>query len=145
MMPRKITITAALAAALATPSSAWTVTQSRAKPTDKANMTASATSSGATLLVGCLHGHVEPRLLFPRRIGYGRPAVSYRFDDGPVTPRIGSLSSNGATLYLWTTDHADAVVQLGGAKRFRVQFDGAFFDFDLTQGGRELPAISCKS
>jgi hypothetical protein len=143
-MLRKIAIAAGLTFALAAPCSAWTVAQNRDKLTDKANVKASTTSGGATLLVGCLQGHVEPRLVFPRRIGYGRPSASYRFDDGPVTPRIGSLSGNGTTLYLWTMDHADALEKLRNAKRFRVQFDGAFFDFDLTQGGKELPAISCK-
>lgn len=110
--------------------------------TDQTLTWASVSSPPATLLVGCLNGSVQPRLTFPQRIGYGQPGVSFRFDDGPVVPRIALVSDDGTTLYIWISDFDDAMAKLRRGKRLRVQISDAFFDFDLTRGDK-LPAIRC--
>jgi hypothetical protein len=125
------------------PASAWTVTHQRDPMTDKMFTWASARSGAATLLVGCLNGSVQPRLTFPARIGFGRPGASFRFDDGPVVPRIGMIGDDGTTLYIWHADYTDAMTHLRKGKRLRVQMGSAVFDFDLT-AGEPMPAIGCR-
>jgi hypothetical protein len=110
--------------------------------TDKTLTWASARSEGATLLVGCLNGQVQPRLTWDRRIGFGTIGVSYRFDDGPVTPRMAMVSQDGTTLYAWPMDHADALARLRKGKRLRLNIGKAFYDFD-TAAGDPLPTIKC--
>ncbi|MET4474354.1 hypothetical protein ABIA89_008191 [Bradyrhizobium sp. LA6.7] len=111
--------------------------------TDHTLTWASSSSGAATLLVGCLNGSVQPRLTFRERIGYGRPGVSFRFDDGPVVPRIAMVSDDGTTLYVWTGDYADAMAKLRKGRRLRVQLSQTFYDFDLS-AGEPLPPINCR-
>lgn len=108
--------------------------------TDRSILWAEVKSGDATLLVGCMNGRVEPRLTWSRRIGYGDVGVSYRFDDGPVIPRMAMVSQDGRTLYAWLGNPAAAVVKMRAARRVRVQLGQAFYDFDLTSGGAGLPA-----
>jgi hypothetical protein len=127
----------------ATPATAWNVSQERDRLTDKTLTWASVTDQGATLLAGCLNGQPQPRLVWDRRIGWGTVGVSYRFDDGPVVPRMAMISSDGATLYPWIADHASAWAKLKAGKRLRVQLGQTLYDFDLTQGGAPLPLVRC--
>jgi hypothetical protein len=115
----------------------------RDRMTDRTLTWASATSGDATLLVGCLNGEVQPRLTWDRRIGWGNLGVSYRFDDGPVTPRMAMVNQDGRTLYPWISDYAIAVGKLRSGKRLRVTLGQAFFHFDLANG-EKLPAIKCR-
>jgi hypothetical protein len=121
---------------------AWTVTHERDRMTDKNLTWASVTSGNATLLVGCLNGKVQPRLTWDQRIGWGNLGASFRYGDGPVTPRFGLVSQDGRTLYLWVGDYANAVGHMKKDKRLRVSIGQAFYDFDLTHG-EPMPAIKC--
>jgi hypothetical protein len=82
-------------------------------------------------LVGCLNGHVSPRLTWPGRIGVGTLGLSYRVDDGPVIPRMAMVSQAGTTLYPWIASGGPEVMR---AKRLRVSVGDAFYDFDLVKG-----------
>lgn len=106
--------------------------------TDKQLSWASATSGDATLLVGCLNGSVQPSLTWGRPVGFGSGiGVSWRVDNGPVQSYLAGLfSQDGATLYAWTDANMGPVMR---AKRVRVSIGRAFYDFDLTKGGK-LPA-----
>jgi hypothetical protein len=123
---------------IATPATAWNVTTNKDRMSDKTLTWAGASSGNAILVVGCLNGHVQPRLTWPARIGWGDLGISYRFDDGPVVPRMAMVSQDGSTLYPWIGDYADAMSRLAKAKRLRVTIgsgkDG-FYDFDLLAGG----------
>lgn len=125
---------------VATPAIAWDVGHFRDRMTDRQETFATVSSGNAQLYVGCMNGDVQPRLSFPSRIGNGRVGVSYRFDDGPVTPRF--VLASGDSLYLWPMDYAEALAKLKHGKRLRVEVGKAFFDFDLT-GGASLPEIKC--
>ena len=127
----------------ATPATAWNVTHERDRMSDKTLTWASASSGNATLLVGCLNGSVQPRLTWSQRMGRGDIGISYRFDDGPVVPRMAMVSQDGVTLYPWLGDPATAMARLKNGKRLRVNIGQAFYDFDLQQGGAPLPAIRC--
>jgi hypothetical protein len=127
---------------IATPAAAWTVMHERDRMTDKTITRASVRSGDATLLVGCLNGQVQSRLTWGRRIGFGDLGVSYRFDAGPVTPRMAMVSQDGTTLYAWPIDHADALAKMRKAKRLRVSVGQAFYDFDLA-AGEGMPVIRC--
>ncbi|WP_445215752.1 hypothetical protein ACKWRH_25385 [Bradyrhizobium sp. Pa8] len=128
---------AASFALLATPASAWTVTHERDRLTDRELTWASAQSGGATLLVGCLNGHVQPRLVWTERVGFGNGiGVSWRLDNGPVVMTTGALfSQDGQTLYAWPgTLESQVISGLRKGKRLRVQLGDAVLDFDLTRG-----------
>lgn len=135
-------ILAALMLLTAAPATAWNVSTTKDRMNDAALTWAEVSANGATLLVGCLNGSVQPRLTWNKRIGRGDVGVSYRFDDGPVVPRMAMVSQDGVTLYPWIADYASAMARLAKAKRLRVQLGQAFYDFDLTSGGA-LPAIRC--
>jgi hypothetical protein len=127
----------------ATPATAWNVTHERDRMTDNPLTWASTSSGKATLLVGCLNGHVQPRLTWDRPIGRGDIGISYRFDDGPVVPRFAMVGQDGMVLYPWIADYAAAMARLKNGKRLRVTIGQTFYDFDLQQGGAPLPAIHC--
>lgn len=130
---------AALMLLAATPAAAWEVTRERDRMSDKTLTWASARSNGATLLVGCLNGRAEPRLTWPKRIGFGSGVgVSWRVDEGPVQSYLaGMFSQDGTVFYPWTSAHAGPVMR---AKRVRVSIGKAFFDFDLVKG-EALPKV----
>lgn len=116
----------------------WTVTRERDPMTDRLVTWSSATSNGATLLVGCLNGRPNARLTWDRRVGWGNLAVSYRVDQGPVIGRVNVLlSQEGRTLHPWISEDVE---WLRNAKRVRVQIDSAMFDFDVTSGNERLPS-----
>ena len=138
----RYTLTVLLALSIATPATAWEVGHFRDRMTDRQETFATVSSRAAQLYVGCLNGEVQPRLSFPARVGRGELGVSYRFDEGPVVPRIVMVSGDGLSLYLWPLDHAEALAKLKRGKRLRVEVGRAFFDFDLT-GGAPLPQIKC--
>lgn len=141
-MVKRILPAMALYVACMCPVSAWTVTHEKDRMTDKTLTWASAASGNATLLVGCLNGTVQPRLTWSQRIGWGNLGASFRYGDGPVTPRFGLVSQDGRTLYLWSGDYANAVGHLRKSKRLRVSIGRTFYDFDLTKGD-PMPAIRC--
>lgn len=68
--------------------------------------------------------------------------ISYRFDDGPITPRIASISLDGQYLWPWRVDASAAIWKLRRSKRFRLSVGDASFDFDLTTSD-QLPVILC--
>ena len=112
--------------------------------TDKSLTWASVTAQDATLLVGCLNGHPQPRLTWSEPVGRGDIGVTFRFDDGPVVPRMAMASQGGKVVYPWLMDYADAIARLKGGKRLRVQISGGrFYDFDLKAGGQAMPVIKC--
>jgi hypothetical protein len=139
IMHRFLTALMLLILGFCPPATAWNVSVERDRLSDKAMTWAEVRNGNARLLVGCLNGKVQPRLMWDRRIGWGDVGVSYRFDDGPVVPRMAMVSQDGVTLYPWLGDPAGAMARLAKAKRLRVQLGQAFYDFDLTQGER-LPA-----
>ena len=125
---------------LAAPASAWEVTRTKDRMTDKTVTWAAAKANGATLLVGCLNGRVSPRLTWPGRIGWGTIGVSYRVDDGPVIPRMAPLNDAGNVLYAWIAVGGSEVMR---ARRVRVQVGDEVYDFDLVKG-EGLPKIQCQ-
>ncbi|WP_213287605.1 hypothetical protein [Bradyrhizobium sp. sGM-13] len=141
-MPRLLALCLVL---IVTPATAWTVTTEKDRLTDKTLTWARVTDQGATLLMGCLNGEPQPRLTWPGRVGFGQQSVgiSYRFDDGPVVPRFATFGGDGASIYPWVADHADAWKKLKNGKRLRVQIGPHLFDFDLRQGGQDLPTVRC--
>lgn len=112
---------------------AWTVTTERDRMTDRELTWASATSGGATLLVGCLNGSVQARLVWNERKGWGsRIGVSWRMDNGPMEMTAGGLfSEDGTTLYPWI---GRGVGELRKARRVRVMLGREVLDFDLAKG-----------
>ena len=102
------------------------------------------TAQDATLLVGCLNGHPQPRLTWSEPIGRGEVGVTYRFDDGPVVPRMATVTQGGKVVHPWLMDYGSAIARLKAGKRLRVQISGGrFYDFDLKAGGQGLPVIKC--
>ncbi|WP_128921859.1 hypothetical protein [Bradyrhizobium nanningense] len=126
------------------PAIAWEVGQFKDRMTDRIETYATVQDGAATLYVGCLNGAVKPVLKFDRPIGWGKIGLSYRFDNGPVVPRFATLSQDGQDLWIWVLDSAEAMAHLRTGKRLRISLDGAaMFDFNLSQGGKDLPAIKC--
>lgn len=98
----------------------------------------------AKLYVGCMNGNVMPDIRFPARVGYGEMGVSYRFDEGPVVPRMVQLPQDGKALWLWIGSDAEALATIKRSKRLRVQTKAMFLDFDLTGAGQAVASIRCK-
>jgi hypothetical protein len=103
-----------------------------------------AKDGNATLYVGCMNGNIMPDIRFPARIGYGQLGVTYRFDEGPVVPRIVQLPSDGKSLWLWISGDAEVLATIKKSKRLRVQTKEMFLDFDLTGSSPAISPIRCK-
>ena len=87
-------------------------------------------------------------LVFDRPIGFGRMGVNYRFDDGPVTPRIAGMSSDGRTAWLWPLDAAEARNKMARGKRLRIEIfptgaSSRFIEFDLTGAKEAFAQMKC--
>ena len=141
-------ITVAIIALIAglSPSMAWDVGHFKDAMTDRQETFATVTpkgvagDAGVRLYVGCTNGQVMPRLTFARPIGVYDIGVTYRYDDGPLVPRIARLDRSGETVWAWDANEWSAMRR---AKRLRVQIGGAVMDFDLTAGGA-VPGIRCR-
>lgn len=103
-----------------------------------------ASEGNASLYVGCVNGKIAPDIKFPERIGFGEVGVTYRFDDGPVVPRITRIPSDGKSLWLWIGGDREAVAQIRRSKRLRVQIKAMFLEFDLTGADAAIKPIRCK-
>jgi hypothetical protein len=130
---------------------AWELHEYTDQMTDRPGAWAELSSSTAraSLTVRCLNGTQIPDISFPERLSVYEIGVNYRFDNGPVVPRIARVSTNGRDLWLWLGNPASAIAQIRKGKRLRVQvFTGAaeplFFDFDLTDAGVMLNKVHCR-
>jgi len=121
----------------AAPAIAWTITTERDPLTDKSLTWAISTSGAARLVVGCLNGHVSPRVAWSERKGWGSGiGVSWRVDNRPVQMTTGGLfSQDGMTLYAWPGTFEDEIMnEMRIAKRLRVSLGSELLDFDLAAG-----------
>ena len=78
-----------------------------------------------------------PALVFDRSVAVRTVGLSYRFNDGPVVPRVAVVGSDLRTVYPWLASPAAGVAAVSSHARLRVQIfpTGSaprFFDFDLT-------------
>jgi hypothetical protein len=126
----------------ATKASAWTISTAYDPVTDELINSASVSTVGASLVVACRNGQPEPRLRLDQNLVATEIVVSYRFDDGPITPRMAAISPDGQYLWPWRADASAAIWKLRRGKRFRLSVGDASFDFDLTTSD-QLPVILC--
>jgi hypothetical protein len=126
----------------ATPVSAWELHSIKDPVNNELVTRASVSTTGASLIVACTNGEPQPRLSLDQSVGLKEVAVSYRFDDGPVTRRMAMISPDGHELWPWPTDYSAAAWKLRRVKRFRLNVGETLFEFDLSTGDT-LPLILC--
>lgn len=145
-MKRILAILALLIGSLPVASAAWQTGSFVDSMTEKKYAYAElpAKDGGATLYVGCMNGRVQPDIQFPSRVGYGDLGVTYRFDEGPVVPRIVRLPDDGKALWLWISSEAEALAKIRKSKRLRIQTKTVFLDFDLAGASAAIQPIRCK-
>lgn len=101
-------------------------------------------ADGATLRVRCLNGRPYPDVYFPRPMGFPglEAGVVFRFDDGPLEPRILPIGNDLRELAIWPGTPAFAMGQIVHAQRLRVQVRGVVLDFDLNGATAALAGLA---
>lgn len=134
-----IAVLLANSAALASP---WHVNRIADPMTDHANLVATVLAPGAFLRVTC--SRTGPTLVFDQPMATRTVGVSYRFDNGPVVPRVAVVGSDFRTVYPWLATAGAARGKIARSSRLRVQvFPGGYFNFDLTGSGDVVRALGC--
>jgi hypothetical protein len=95
-------------------SAAWQTGTFTDKMTDRKESYARLNSvdGTASLYVGCMNGRILPQIEFQRRIANGDIGVTYRFDEGPVVPRITPVSTDGTSLWLWISSGPETSLKI---------------------------------
>jgi len=75
--------------------------------------------------------------------------LNFRFDEGPIIPRIAVVSSDFQTVYPWLAAPRAGVAAVGSHTRLRVQIfptgsGPQLFDFNLTGSHEAVQALGCR-